>query len=49
MALAGHRTGGTYAPTAGLRNILRLCGTTAPHTRQPYTEAMLFTIAGAAA
>jgi len=46
MALAGYRTGGVYSQTAGLRNILRYYGTTAPHTREPYTEAMLFGIAG---
>lgn len=46
MALAGYRTGGVNEQTAGIRNILAFYGTTAPHTKEPYTEAMLFGIGG---
>ncbi len=46
MALAGYRTGGVSEQSAGIRNILAFYGTTAPHTKEPYTEAMLFGIGG---
>lgn len=46
MALAGYRTGGVSEQSAGIRNILAFYGTTAPHTKEPYTEPMLFGIGG---
>lgn len=44
--LRGYEPGGTSQPASGLANVLRYYGTTAPHTREPWSEAMLFGIAG---
>lgn len=46
MTLAGYRPGGVHPQSSGLRNILRYYGTRAPHTGEPYTEAMVFGVAG---
>jgi hypothetical protein len=46
MPLPGYRPGGIHPQSSGLRNILAFYGTRAPHTGEPYTEAMVFGIAG---
>ena len=40
------RVGGRHAEIAALANLLAEQGTLAPHTRRPYTEAMLLGIGG---
>ena len=41
-----HRFGGVYGESAAVRNVLAHLGVVAPHTGQPFSEAMLFGISG---
>jgi hypothetical protein len=41
-----YQTGGVHPETASFTNILRAKGITAPHTDQPYSEAMILGISG---
>jgi hypothetical protein len=47
MTIPGYaQLGGKHAETAVLRNILRFLGVVAPHTSEPYSEAMLLGLGG---
>src|SRR5687768_16362724 len=47
MAVTNYvRFGGTNPETAALANAMACVGVTAPHTGQPYSEAMVFGVGG---
>ncbi|MBZ0286888.1 MAG: BtrH N-terminal domain-containing protein [Anaerolineae bacterium] len=46
MIAAPVQIGGSHTSTAALKNVLAASGVTAPHTNQPFTEAMLLGIGG---